>query len=100
VVRVAISLTNFIPSLAQAVVNFIERFMGYVVLTRLISPEYEKLSLKEIVSNFAVDEKERAKLIELLEKDRNGMKPALFVNFLKDFNIRLAKTSMAIGYHG
>ena len=78
-------------------VGIIEREAGYLIATHLILPEYEKLTLPEIVKKFVKDKEAQDKLIELFRKDPGMRRTSDFIDFLKDFNLTIAKKSLQMG---
>ena len=84
----------FIPSIVQNILNIVGRFIAYGVANYIIIPKYENLTLEEIIKQMLPESRERDELIELITKHDLAKRPATFVEFLKNFNLDLARTSI------
>ena len=84
-------------NLLNRIVGIIERFAGYEIATRLILPEYENLTLAKLIPRFIKDPTTQKKVLELLEKEEGLKRTSDFIEFLKWFNLRIAKTSLKMG---
>jgi len=72
----------------------IEATAGYLVATKLILPEWEKLKLENLVGEFIKDPQDRDKVIKLLREDKYLRRTQDFIDFLREFNLRITKTSL------
>jgi len=83
--------------LAQAGLGFIERALSYIIVEALIVPEYQKLTLKDFVKKFVKEPIAQTELLAMLD-DPASLKPTSdFVEFLKDFNLGIARKALQIG---
>jgi len=78
-------------------IGIVEREAGYLIATHLILPEYEKLTLPEIVKRFVKDKDAQDKLLELFRNDPGMRRTSDFIDFLKEFNLTIAKKSLQMG---
>ena len=83
--------------LLRRAINIVERSAGYLVATKTILPYYETLRLENIISQFITDKETRSKLIALMRSDPALRRTSDFIEFLKEFNVTIAKKSLKMG---
>jgi len=93
----ALGAGSLLGSIVGRVINIAERLAGYEIATRVILPEYENLTLDKVVEAFVIDKKTRDELINLLNTNTGMRQTKAFVEFLKNFNLGIAKKSAIMG---
>ena len=81
----------------QKIMGIMERMTGYIIANAIILPEYEKLTLSEITKQFIKNPEAQKKLEELFKDPEKLGRTEAFIEFLREFNLKIAKTSLAMG---
>jgi len=90
------SAGGLVSDLIKKVMGIFERLIGYEIAVHVILPKYENLTLPQIMQEFMSSEDYRK--IEPLIREGEGVSNAVrFVEFLKKFNLDLAKKSLQMG---
>lgn len=86
-----------VGAIVNKVLGIAERAAGYAIATKLVLPKYEKLTLRDIVHEFIKEPDVQRKIDELFATDPAMRRTEHFIEFLKNFNIGLAKSSLKAG---
>lgn len=85
---------GLLTSLANRFLNSAERAAGYIVATKVVLPKYENLTLMNIVEKIVTDPVEAVEVASLLSKDKAFQRAQNFIDFLKEWNLSVAKSSL------
>lgn len=81
----------------QRAMQVLERAVSYAAIETLVIPEFEKMNLEYFVKQFVKEPIKQQKILNML-KDSTQLKPINdFVEFLKDYNLRIARRSIQAG---
>jgi len=91
----AISVSGMLISrLVNWAFNAAETALSTVYVEKVIIPQYEKLTLTDMVKGFIKDKHTQEKVLKLLEEDPEARRAKEFTEFLKNFNLTLAREAI------
>jgi len=93
-VRNVVRLREVLYRLADHFGNTLLGWIGWFIAEQIWVKKYERLTLDQIVENFIPSEAEREELRRLLREDDRLKRSVLFVEFLKRFNLEMARASI------
>jgi len=95
VVGTVVGIGGILHTLVYRAMGIAERGLAYVYATKVVLPEYEKLSLSQLMREFMTkQEYERVKPV--LENSQGFRQAEAFIDFLKRFNLTLARHSLKV----
>ena len=88
------TLVNVLNQFARYFANLIGGWLGWFLAEDMIISKYERLTLDQLVKHFIPDEAQAKELERLLKEDARLKRPVLFVEFLKRFNMEMARATI------
>jgi len=93
----AMAISQVISFLISEGLRIAKREAGRAVAVNVVFPKYEKLSLSYVIDQIVTDPEERRKIKEALKTEPGLREANAFVEFLRSFNVQLAKDIITMG---